>query len=80
MKKILQAIVAGAMIGAFAAALAQAPAKPAAAKPAAAAPKAPSANDVAMDRAVANYKRNKGMPMEAKPAAMGAKAPAKKKM
>jgi hypothetical protein len=48
------------------------------AKPAAAAPKGPSAMDRAVDRAVANYRKNKGMPMVAKPAAMGAKAAAKK--
>lgn len=76
MKKILLALVGAAMIGVFALSHAQT------AKPAAAAPKGPSANDVAMDRAVANYRKNKGMGMEAKkPAApmMGAKDAAKKK-
>jgi len=35
--------------------------------------------DKAQDRAVANYRKDKGMTMEAKPAAMGATTPAKKK-
>ena len=74
MKKILLALVGGAMIGLFTLAHAQT------AKPAAAAPKGPSADEVAQERAVANYKKNKGMGMEAKkPAAMGAKDAAKKK-
>jgi len=76
MKKILLALAGTAMIGFVAVAHAQT------AKPAAAAPKGPSAMDMAMDRAVANYRKNKGMSMEAKkPAAamgMGAKDAAKK--
>ena len=72
MKKLLMALGAVALAGLFAASHAQT------AKPAAAAPKGPSAMDMAMDRAVANYKKNKGMPMDTKPAAMGAKAAAKK--
>jgi hypothetical protein len=71
-KKILLALAGTAMIGFVAVTHAQT------AKPAAAAPKGPSAMDMAVDRAVANYKKNKGMPMDAKPAAMGAKAAAKK--
>lgn len=71
MKKFLLGVVGGLMIGAVALAHAQA-------KPAAAAPKGPSADDMAQERAVANYRKNKGMGMEAKKpaAAMGA---AKKK-
>jgi hypothetical protein len=72
MKKILLALAGGALIGLFAASHAQT------AKPAAAAPKGPSAMDMAVDRAVANYKKNKGIAMDAKPAAMGAKAGKKK--
>ena len=74
MKKILLALAGGAMIAASAMSHAQA------AKPAAAAPKGPTADEKAQDRAVANYRKNKGMDDKAKPAAMGAKAPAKKKM
>lgn len=77
MKRIMLALAAGALIGAFAAAQAQT------AKPAPAAPKGPSAEEKAQERAVANYRRNKGMGMEAKKpaAAMGmpAKDAAKKK-
>jgi hypothetical protein len=75
MKKILLALAGGALIGASVAAYAQA-------KPAPAAPKGPSADEKAQERAVANYRKNKGMSMEAKkPAAMGmpAKDAAKKK-
>jgi hypothetical protein len=72
MKRILMAIGAVALAGLFSVSHAQT------AKPAAAAPKGPSAMDMAVDRAVANYKKNKGMPMDAKPAAKGAKAAAKK--
>lgn len=77
MKNILVALAGGALIGASVAAYAQA-------KPAPAAPKGPSADDVAQDRAVANYKKNKGMATaaEKKPAAamgMPAKDAAKKK-
>jgi hypothetical protein len=76
MKKIVLVLAGGALIGVFAASHAQT------AKPAPTAPKGPSAMDMAMDRAVANYRKNKGMSMEAKkPAAamgMGAKDAAKK--
>ncbi len=78
MKNILLALAGGALIGASAMAYAQA-------KPAApAAPKGPSADEIAQDRAVANYRKNKGMATaaEKKPAAamgMGAKDAAKKK-
>ncbi len=77
MKNILLALAGGALIGASAMAYAQA-------KPAPAAPKGPSADDIAQDRAVANYKKNKGMATaaEKKPAAamgVGAKDAAKKK-
>lgn len=76
MNKLVGALLAGLMIGAHGAALAQA--KPAAKADAAkaAAPKGPSAEEKAMERAVANYNRNKGG--GAKPAAMD-KAAAKKK-
>jgi hypothetical protein len=73
MKKILLALAGGAMIALSAMSHAQT------AKPAAAAPQGPTADEKAQERAVANYRKNKGM--DAKPAAaMGAKAPAKKKM
>jgi hypothetical protein len=77
MKKILLALAGGALIGASVTAYAQA-------KPAAAAPKGPSADDIAQERAVANYRKNKGMTKSAekKPAAamgMAAKDAAKKK-
>lgn len=55
MKKILLALAGGALIGVYAVSHAQT------AKPAAAAPKGPSADEVAQDRAVANYRKNKGM-------------------
>jgi hypothetical protein len=65
MKKIVLVLAGGALIGASIAAYAQA-------KPAPAAPKGPSADEKAQERAVANYRKNKGMGMEAKkPAAMG---------
>lgn len=88
MKKILLALVGGAMIGLFAASHATLPAPPpkseaekAAEAANAAASKAKNAELVgkAQDRAVANYKKGKGIAMDAKPAAMGASAPAKKK-
>lgn len=63
MKTLLAALIGGLMIGAGAVAHAQG--KPAA-KPAAAAPKGPSADEKAMERAAANYKKNR--------AAMDAKA------
>lgn len=88
MKKILLAVVGGALIGLFAASHATLPAPPpkndaekAAEAAKAAAAKAMAAEQVgkAQDRAVANYRKNKGIAMDAKPAAMGAKAAAKKK-
>lgn len=77
MKKILLTLAGGALIGASVAAYAQA-------KPAPAAPKGPSADEMAQERAIANYRRNKGMTKaaEKKPAAamgMAAKDAAKKK-
>jgi len=57
MRTVLAAVCAALMLGAPALSLAQA--KPAA-KPAAEAPKGPTADEKAMDRAVANYKKNKG--------------------
>lgn len=77
MKRILPALAGAALIGLFAVSHAQTP------KPAPAAPKGPSADEKAQERAVANYRKNKGMSMEAKKpaAAMGmpAKDAAKKK-
>jgi hypothetical protein len=76
MNKILLALAGAAMIGVFTVSHAQT------AKPAAAAPKGPSAQDKAEERAVANYRTNKGMRMDAKKSAapmMGAKDAAKKK-
>lgn len=77
MNRLAGALLAGLMIGAHGAALAQA--KPAAKADAAkaAAPKGPSAEEKAIDRAVANYNRNKGG--GDKPAAGMDKAAAKKK-
>jgi hypothetical protein len=72
MMKIVMAVGAVALAGLFSVSHAQT------AKPAAAAPTGPSAMDMAVDRAVANYKKNKGIAMDAKPASMGAKAAAKK--
>ena len=62
MRSTLAGLVAALLIGAPVVSYAQAKpaAKPAAAKPAAEAPKGPSADEKAMDRAVANYKKNKG--------------------
>ena len=75
MKRIMLALL-GALL---AAAVGVAQAQGAAGKGAAtAAPKGPSADDKAQERALANYRKNKGMPMDAKPAAMGAKAAARK--
>lgn len=75
MKRIMLALL-GALL---AAAVGVAQAQGAAGKGAAPeAPKGPSADDKARDRALANYRKNKGMAMDAKPAAMGAKAAAKK--
>jgi hypothetical protein len=85
MKRILLALAGGLMIGAIAASHAKLlppPPKSDAQKAAEAekdaASKAKDAADLdkARDRAVANYKKNKGIAMDTKPAA---KAPAKKK-
>jgi hypothetical protein len=82
MRRILLALVGGAMIGLFAASHAKLPAPPPksdtekaadAAKAAAAKAKEGELNAKAQDRAVVNYKKNKGIAMDAKPA-MGAKA------
>jgi len=87
MKKFLLAIAGGLMVGAIVTSHAKLPAPPplsdaekaaAAAKAAAAKAKDAELNSKAHDKAVANYRKNKGMPMDAKPAAMGAKAAAKK--
>ena len=61
MRAMLAALLGGLILGVHAAALAQP--KPAAKADAAkaAAPKAPSAEEKAMERAVSNYNRNKGM-------------------
>jgi len=77
MRTVAVLVAVSLVLGVSTLSLAQSAAKPAA-KPAAAAPKGPSADEKAQERAVANYRKNKGM--DAKPAAMGAKAPAKKKM
>jgi hypothetical protein len=85
MKRILLALAGGLLIGAIAASHAKLPPPPAksdAEKAAeadkAAAAKAKDAEQLgkAQDRAVANYKKNKGIAMDAKPAA---KTAAKKK-
>jgi hypothetical protein len=85
MKRILLALAGGLMIGAIAASHAKllppppkSDAEKAAEADKAAASKAKDAADLdkARDRAVANYKKNKGIAMDTKPAA---KAPAKKK-
>jgi hypothetical protein len=85
MKRILLALVGGAMIGLFAASHAKLPAPPPksdeekaaeAAKAAAAKAKDAELNAKAQDRAVANYKKNKGISMGPEPAA--AKAAKKK--
>ena len=77
MKKILLALVGGAMIGLFAAAHAKLPAPPpksdaekAAEASKAAAAKAKDAELLgkAQDKAAANYKKNKGIAMDPKPA------------
>ena len=88
MKRILLAVIGGALIGLFAVSHAKLPAPPpksdtekAAEAEKAAAAKAKDAELLgkAQDRAAANYKKGKGIAMDAKPAAMGAKAPAKAK-
>jgi hypothetical protein len=85
MKRILLALAGGLMIGAIAASHAKLPAPPtksdaekAAEADKAAAAKAKEAADLdkARDRAVANYKKNKGIAMDTKPAP---KAATKKK-
>jgi hypothetical protein len=77
MKKILLAVAGGLMIGAFAATHAKLPPPPpktdaqkAAEADKAAAAKAKDAADLdkARDRAVMNYKKNKGIAMDTKPA------------
>jgi len=82
MRKALLALIGGLMIAAFAASHAKLPAPPPkgdaekaadAAKAAAAKAKEGEMNAKAQDRAVANYKKNKGITMDAKPA-MGTKA------
>ena len=87
MKRILLALAGGLMIGAIAASHAKLPPPPAksdvekaaeADKAAAAKAKEAELNGKAQDRAVANYKKNKGIAMDTKPAA-GAKSGAKKK-
>ncbi len=88
MKRILLALVGGLMIGAIAASHARLPAAPpksdaekAAEADNAAAAKAKEADQTgqAQDRAVANYKKNKGIAMDSKPAAATATKAAKKK-
>ena len=85
MKRILLALVGGLMIGAIAATHAKLPAPPPksdaekaaeAEKAAAAKAKDAELNAKAQDRAVANYKKNKGIALDTKPAA---KPAAKKK-
>jgi len=85
MKKILLALAGGLLIGAIAASHAKLPPPPAksdaekaaeADKAAAAKAKEAELNGKAQDRAVANYKKNKGIAMDVKPA--GAKAAKKK--
>ena len=77
MTKILLALAGGALIGTSVSAVY------AQAKPAPAAPKGPSADDIAQERAVANYRKNKGMSMDAKkpaaPRGVGATKDAAKK-
>ncbi len=88
MKKILLALAGGLMIGAIAASHAKLPAAPpksdaekAAEADKAAAAKATEAdqNGKAQDRAVANYKKNKGIAMDSTPAVAKATKAAKKK-
>jgi gas vesicle protein len=77
MKKILLALAGGLMIGAIAASYAKLPAAPPksdaeksaeADKAAAAKAKDAELTGMAQDKAVANYKKNKGIAMDAKPA------------
>ncbi len=85
MKRILLALAGGLLIGAIAASHAKLPAAPPksdaektaeADKAAAAKAKDAELNSAAQDRAVANYKKNKGIAMDSKPAPA---APAAKK-
>ena len=89
MKRILLALAGGLMIGAIAASHAKLPAAPAksdaekaaeADKAAAAKAKEAELNGKAQDRAVANYKKNKGISMDSAPAkpAKAVKAATKK--
>ncbi len=82
MRKALLALIGGLLIGAFAASHARLPApapksdaEKAAEASKAAAAKAKAAEDLAkgQDKAVANYKRNKGMTMDVKAASSTAK-------
>jgi hypothetical protein len=82
MRKVLLALIGGLMIGAIAASHAKlpAPAPKSDAEKAAEADKAAAAkakeaeqNSKAQDRAVANYKKNKGISMDAKAPAKAAK-------
>lgn len=82
MKKILLALAGGLMIGAIAASHAKLPAPPPksdaeksadAAKAAAAKAKEAELTGKAQDRAVANYKKNKGISMSPGPAKAGMK-------
>jgi hypothetical protein len=89
MKRLLLALAGGLMIGAIAATHAKLPAPPPksdaekaaeAEKAAAAKAKEAELNAKAQDRAVANYKKNKGIAMDApKATPAAAKATAKKK-
>jgi hypothetical protein len=85
MKRVLLALAGGLMIGAIAASHAKLPPPPAksdaekaadASKDAAAKAKEAELNGKAQDKAVANYRKNKGIAMDTKPA--GAKAAKKK--
>jgi hypothetical protein len=82
MKRILLALAGGLMIGAIAASHAKLPPPPPksdaekaaeADKAAAAKAKEAAENAKAQDKAVANYKKNKGIAMDTKPAAKAAK-------
>jgi len=88
MKRILLALAGGLMIGVIAASHARLPAAPPksdaekaveADKAAAAKAKDAEQNGKAQDRAVANYKKNRGIAMDTKPAAPVTPAKAAKK-
>ena len=88
MKRILLALAGGLMIGAIAATHAKLPAPPPksdaekaaeADKAAAAKAKEAEQNARAQDKAVANYKKNKGIAMDTPKAASASKTTAKKK-